>query len=74
MVRQLEEGLVLCGLLERIRNCSSVFKPLFVEDDTFVITPDKLLDNFNVHFSERQHEKMKESTTYKHFCDFIEEL
>lgn len=74
MIKQMEEGLALCNLLEAVKSHPAIFKPVFVEDDTFAVTPEKLLDGFQVVYSERQLEKKSETVTYKHFCDFVEEL
>ena len=74
MIKQLEEGLTLCGLLEKVRSKPSLFCPVFVEDNTFTVTAEDFLDGLIVVFSERQLENMKETTTYKHFCDYIDNL
>ena len=74
MIKQLEEGLVLCGVLDQIRSHPVLFKPVFVEDATYVVTSDKLLDSLVVEYSEKQLERKAETTTFKHFSDFVDEL
>ena len=74
MIKQLEEGLMLCGLLDEVRARPALFRPVFVEDDTFTVTPDDFLDGLVVIHSDLQQEKMAETTTFKHFCDFIDHL
>lgn len=74
MIKQLEEGLMLCGLLNKVRSRPSLFRPVFVEDDTFTVTAEDFLDGLIVVYSQRQLEKTKETTTYKHFCDYIDNL
>jgi hypothetical protein len=74
MIKQLEEGLMLCGLLDKVRARPALFRPVFVGDDTFTVTPDDFLDGLVVTYSDKQQEKMLESTTFKHFCDLIDYL
>ena len=74
MIKQLEEGLMLCGLLNKVITTPSLFRSVFVEDGTFTVTAEDFLDGLVVIYSERQLEKMKETSTFKHFCDFIDNL
>ena len=74
MIKQLEEGLMLCGLLNKVRSRPNLFCSVFVEDGTFTVTAEDFLDGLVVIYSERQLEKMKETNTFKHFCDFIDNL
>ena len=71
LIKQSEGGLVLCGLLDKIRSRPTIFRPVFVQDETFV---QDFLDELKVTYSERQQEKMAETTTFKNFCDLIEHL
>ena len=74
MIKKLEEGLMLCGLLNKVRTRPNLFQSVFVDDGTFTVTAEDFLDGLVVIFSDRQLEKMKETNIFKHFCDFIDNL
>ena len=46
----------------------------FVDDGKFTVTAEDFLDGLVVIFSDRQLEKVKETNTFKHFCDFLDNL
>ena len=74
MIKQLEEGLMLCGILDEIRARPVLFRAVFVESETFTVTPDDFLEDLVVQYSDQQQEKMAETTAFKNFCDLVEHL
>ena len=71
MIKQLEEGLSVCKLLDAIRAKPSLFRAVFVSGCIFDQDADEFLDGLKVTYSNNQQERMVETTVYKHFCDFV---
>ena len=71
MIKQLEEGLSVCKLLDAIRARPALFRAVFVSGCIFDLDADEFLDGLKVAFSENQQERIIETTVYKHFCDFV---
>ena len=71
MIKQLEEGLSVCKLLDAIRARPALFRSVFVSGCIFDQDADEFLDGLKVTFSEHQKERIVEATVYKHFCDFV---
>ncbi len=65
MIKQLE-GLMLCSLWMKFEQ--SLFRAVF---ETFTVTPDDFLEDLVVKYSDRQQEKMAETTVFQHFCDLV---
>jgi hypothetical protein len=74
MLKELEDGLQLYGLLCEMRKHPAAFKPIFTASSSFDMTADDFLQRLVVHFSEQQLLRMKEEDTFKHFTDFIQAL
>ena len=72
MIKQLEERISVCNLLDTIRARPALFRPVFMSGTCiFDQDADEFLDGLKVTFSENQQERMVEATVYKHFCDFV---
>lgn len=74
MLKEIEEGLQLCGLLSEIRKHPSVFEPAFTASSCFDMTVDDFLQRLVVHFSKEQLLKSKEEDILKYFSDFVQAL
>ena len=69
---QLADGLAVRGLIDLIKKNPVGFEDLFIKrtDD---ITVERFMDEMEPLFSEKGSNKfLKEESTYKFFCDFIE--
>jgi hypothetical protein len=71
MIKQLEEGLSVCKLLDAIRARPVLFRSVFVSGCISDQDADKFLDGLKVTFSEHQKEQIVEATVYKHFCYIV---
>ena len=74
MLKELEEGLHLHGLLAEIRKHPAAIKPVFTASTCFDMTADEFLQRLVVHFSKQQLLKSKEQDLFKYFMDFIQTL
>ena len=72
MLKELEEGLHLHGLLAEIRKHPAAIKPVFTASTCFDMTADEFLQRLVVHFSKQQLLKSKEQDLFKYFMDFIQ--
>lgn len=71
---QIQSGLNTGGLLDAIKNKPDVCEPVFKSGNTFEITADEFLDEFEITYSSSQLEKELEINTMKFFSDVVENL
>jgi hypothetical protein len=74
MLKELEEGLQLHGLLGEIRKHPAAFKPIFTASTSFDMTADDFFQRLVVHFSKQQLLRSKEQDVFKYFKHFIQAL
>ena len=67
MIKELEQGLALYGLLNTVRQQPGLFEAVFLESSQFDITLDDLLDSLEVKYSQSQLLKEKEEDVFKYF-------
>jgi hypothetical protein len=71
---QLQSGLNSSGLLDTMKKNPNVWEALFRSSNSFEMTVDDFLDELKVQYSSSQRQKDLEVSTFKFFCDVIENL
>ena len=74
MIKDLEQGLTLYGLLNMVRKQPQLFEPVFVQSSQFDVTLDDLLHSLEVTYSQSQSLKEKEEDVFKYFSDMMQNL
>lgn len=74
MIKELEQGLALYGLLNTVRQQPGLFEAVFLESSQFDITLDDLLDSLEVKYSQSQLLKEKEEDVFKYFSDMVQNI
>ena len=71
MIKDLEEGLQLCGTLNEIKKCPALFLPIFTPSSKYEISADSFLERLVVDYSEQQSLRAQKEDVFKFFTDFI---
>ena len=74
MLKELEEGLKLFGVLEAATKKPKLFEVVFVESNKLAVSVDDFLDNLSVNYSTSQLLIDKEEDVSKYFCDVIQDI
>lgn len=74
MIKELEQGMNLFGVLNAVRQQPRLFEGVFVESGQFDITLDDLLDSLEVCYSQSQFLKEAEEDVFKYFSDTMQSI
>ena len=73
MIKELEQGLALYGLLNTVRQQPGLSEAVFIQSSQYDVTLDDLLDSLEVKYSQSQLLKEKEDM-FKYFSDMMQNI